>query len=132
MRNKTYITFIINILIGIIFILPVYSFSGNQFDLTISSVNIYSAEIHTDNSLLNKSDSPEITVNETYSAVIPLQNNFNKHHINSDNHRYSKFDFKCNDLHNSHFRNISSACGSNIYIKNISSLNSLRTVIILC
>ncbi|MBK8981800.1 MAG: hypothetical protein IPM38_05610 [Ignavibacteria bacterium] len=134
MRNKSYITFIINILIGIIFILPVYSVSGNQFDLSPESENPGFTVLHTDNTVLNKVNTPEITITKIYPALIPAQFSFSGKQlkINPDNYTYCNFVFTSNELQNLHFRNINTTHGSNIFLKNISSLKSLKTVRILC
>ncbi len=134
MRNRKYITFIINILIGIIFILPVYSLSGNEFDQATGSDNTFITEsIYFSNTVLNKTNSPGTTLIKSYSAVIPHQFNSGKQQkIISDNQGLSNFVFNSEDYHNLHFRNINSTHGSNIFLKNISSVNSLMTVRILC
>ncbi|HAY34511.1 MAG TPA: hypothetical protein DCY06_10285 [Bacteroidetes bacterium] len=134
MRNRKYITFIINILTGIIFILPVYSLTGNEFVQSTGSDNTFITEnIYYSNTVLNKANSPGNTMIKSYSAVIPHQFNFGKQQrIIPDNQEYSNFISNSDDFHNLHFRNINSTHGPNIFLKNISSINSLMTVRILC
>lgn len=71
--NKTFISFFANILTGIIFILPVYSFSANQFDINTDMENSKSDHISESGEVIIYTIPSELSGNIEYTAIIPFQ-----------------------------------------------------------
>lgn len=134
-KNKSFISFIINILVGIIFTLPVYSFSENLFDFSKESEKyIYSDSDKSNNirSLIDKNSFDFISESK-FSSIPPfhLRNIISQYHKDYKNY-LSEFRFIENPLKN----RLKSFSGNLSFTEDfficITFLNSLGTIKLLC